>query len=568
MTSEIFSGSIALEEGDVGVDFEVSLDRVRLAAGTVEIGTWNVAECHIGDAGGGTFQLTAEGETLLFRAVDPAAFAEMVARRFRATGLTERLRSLAQATNGTAKPSPAPPAEDDALGSVEEAGGADQAWPTPPAPADAAGGADQAWPAPLAPESVEEAGGETLPAAEEPAAGEEPPPGGDPGDPWIADSEPGWPEPAPERAAPEPVAADSPSDQPPHLSLVLSDFPSGGDPAAGRPHGPPSDLPEIDADTIARWRSAADPGASQDSWFPRPGGVETVERAAEPEVAEGGGGRFRGSSLQRLSAAVTALKSRPAAEPALEPAEEQPDEPDDGPSVADQILESQRQLRSGHTLKKFTAAGAKKAGLWAAGLTVVAGLGFATPRVLGSIDWESDPVPTTVAPTTTVTVPVTTTLGETTTTSLAVPDEPVFDLPSQDFAASWNAVAADVSSVLALPPVLAPGPFSQPFTSHLSLEGVVGEDGTLDTYTLTIDPTGPTESDRLGILTLGVAVATAAPDLSGPGRAELLRALGLDVSAPRLEGVDGRVERGGVLFSLRYEAEAVRLVLTVEPGGA
>lgn len=542
MTSEIFSGSIALEEGDVGVDFEVSLDRVRLAAGTVEIGTWNVAECHIGDAGGGRFQVTAEGETLLFRAVDPAAFAEMVARRFRSTGLTERLRSLAQTTNGTARPSPAPPAEDTAEVAAEDA----------------------------AEVAAEAAGSETRPAAEEPAPGEAPPGGGDLGDPsWVAGVDPGSPEPDPESAAPEPVAGDSPPGEPPHLSLVVtSDVAPDGDSPSGRPLGPPSDLPEIDADTIARWRSAADPGVSQESWFPRPGGVETVEREAGPETVDEGGGRFRGSSLQRLSAAVTALKSRPAAESALEPAEGQPDEPEDGPSVADQILESQRQLRSGHTLRKFTAAGAKKAGLWAAGLTVVAGLGFATPRVLGSIDWESDPVLTTVAPTTTVTVPVTTTLGEATTTSLALPDQPVFDLPSQDFAASWNAVAADVSSVLALPPVLAPGPFSRPFTSYLSLEGVVAEDGTLDTYTVTIDPTGPTESDRLGILTLGVAVATAAPDLSGPGRAELLRALGLDVSAPRLEGVDGRVERGGVVFSLRYEAEAVRLVLTVEPGGA
>jgi hypothetical protein len=111
------------------------------------------------------------------------------------------------------------------------------------------------------------------------------------------------------------------------------------------------------------------------------------------------------------------------------------------------------------------------------------------------------------------------------------------------------------------------GPFQERFTSYAAMVGVVQPDGTLDEFSIVIDPTGPAEYDRIGIQALGVAVAVVDPARSPEGRAALLGQLGFNVRQPLLEGIDGSVETGGVRYTLLYDSEAVTLTLTVAAAG-
>jgi hypothetical protein len=95
----------------------------------------------------------------------------------------------------------------------------------------------------------------------------------------------------------------------------------------------------------------------------------------------------------------------------------------------------------------------------------------------------------------------------------------------------------------------------------------VGPDGTVDRFSLVIDPTGPANSDRLGIQSLGVAVKVMDPGSTGSSRAALLRSLGLDVNAPNLAGIDSSLDVDGIRYSLRYDPESVTLTLSVAPIG-
>ena len=242
-------------------------------------------------------------------------------------------------------------------------------------------------------------------------------------------------------------------------------------------------------------------------------------------------------------------------------------EDDEDETVADEILEQQQSLRLKTTMSRSIPV--RKIGIGVGIVAVIAAIGFATPTVidiLGGDDSESPAATDTTLPETSTTVAPTTTTTQATTTTTQVPAvAEAFDVPSQEFVESWNELAADIDPALrfrALPPS---GDFEAGFTQYIAMLGTIGPDGTLDAFTIEVDPAGPSGSDQLGIQALGVAIAVVDPSLEPAQRAELLGVLGLDVRDPSLGGIDGSVTRNGVAYALRYDPEAVRLFLSVEP---
>lgn len=241
-------------------------------------------------------------------------------------------------------------------------------------------------------------------------------------------------------------------------------------------------------------------------------------------------------------------------------------EDDDDDTVADEILEQQQSLRLKTTMSRSFPV--RKIGIGVGIVVAIAAVGLATPTVidiLSADDSESPVVTNTTLPETSTTLAPTTTTTQATTTTLAPPVAEAFDVPSQEFVESWNELAAEIDPALrfrALPPS---GDFEAGFTQYIAMLGTIGPDGTLDAFTIEVDPAGPSGSDQLGIQALGVAIAVVDPSLEPGERAELLGVLGLDVRDPSLGGIDGSVTRNGVAYALRYDPEAVRLFLSIEP---
>ena len=242
---------------------------------------------------------------------------------------------------------------------------------------------------------------------------------------------------------------------------------------------------------------------------------------------------------------------------------------DDGDTIADEIVESSSALRLTTTTRRSLPF--RKVGIGVAIVALIGAIAFATPTVIDILSPDADTAATvapdtTVPETSTTAAPTTTTLASTTTVPAPVVSD-AFDVSSQRFVEDWNAVADDVNPALRFRTLLPSGDFEAGFTQYIAMLGTIGPDGTLDRFTIEVDPAGPSESDQLGIQVLGVAIAVVDPSLEPAQRAELLGVLGLDVRNPELGGLDGRVTRNGVTYELRYDEESVRLLLSVQPAG-
>ncbi|MDX1449042.1 MAG: hypothetical protein R3246_08250, partial [Acidimicrobiia bacterium] len=351
----------------------------------------------------------------------------------------------------------------------------------------------------------------------------------------VADSDPGWDEPEPDWD-PQPESEPVPD----KLEVPAEEGGFESDPV------PASDPSEFEDDT-----SEGDPDALDD-------------------------GRFGGSALDRLSAAIGSLRAGGADDETMS-AEGDDDDGEYvlGPNtVATDVLETQRALRE-HRLKVVARGKWLKVGaVVVAVAAIVALFAFLTPPAIDFLrNYESEPdVPVTSAPTTTppTTVAPTTTLApeetvETAPAALPTGAETIFDLPSPEFVAAWEAAGGPIDEVLLFDQLPTLGPFSEQFTPFLSMEGIVAPDGTVDEFQLVIDPTGPAEYDRISIQALGVAIATVDPERSPEGRATLLGQLGLNVRQPQLEGIDGSIESAGIAYTLVYDAAANLLTLSVAP---
>lgn len=395
---------------------------------------------------------------------------------------------------------------------------------------------------------------------------------------------------------PSSVSADFPDQAPDNDAIV-----HGHALAADEPSSIHQSVHEAEPVRTEWYEGAESPGIHEEkSGADQPPAVEVEERSS----------KFGRSSRERLASAMSDFRDRQespeaVSRDAVSSAASQPEDPEssgDGPvsessgflipgdegyvfpddgeledvaafqipddiTVADEIIASQRSLRSGSKLT-FDRTIFKKAAIGFGIVGVLAGVGFAVPVVLDFFsepDAVATPTPTTVAVTASTVVTETTAVTETTLASQFA--ESAFDLAAPAFVERWNEIAAGVSPNLRFRSSLPAGDFEVGFTPYIAMLGAseAGSGGSIDSFSLEIDPTGPSESDRLGIQALGLAIAVADPTLEPNERGAVLGEMGLNVRDPSLAGLDGRTTRNGIDYQLFYDAEAVMLRLDIAP---
>lgn len=502
--SGTFSGQLAVGDEQLDVDLQVSVETVRLVTGAAEIGQWPLHQIRVTPRGDGSYRMVVDDDIVDFHPDEPDTFGELVDFMF--TG-----------PNGTAAVAPASTSDDDDA-DVMLPGSA----PTPPIPAG-------------------------LPSPTPEAAGAERPP--DVPDVGLSDEEPVG---AGEETAPpfDPIPPETRAEEPLIPGLAVPNHEIPGD--------------EVTEDEIG--------GGGTDEVPP-----EDEEEEAASSIAELLAPRYEDD------------------EP--DTAEELSDEPDDPeepePSPSSLIPPSERDegsaiegdstagLRERLSPSRFGRRALRVVGLSVAGLALMGVAALTGPSTIdaassllaGSTD--SDPTPTTSTPTTAPAATDDSTVTSTTTTQAVAGEQVsassgdgIFSQQSMVFVESWNRVGGRIADALRIDDTgFPPGPFSEPFTDYIRLTGQIGGDSIPERITLEIDPTGPTASDLLGIQTLGVAVAVANPELDGPGRAAFLARLGLDVDAPRLDGLDGQAVANGVDYRLVYDTDTGLIVFTLTPAG-
>jgi hypothetical protein len=256
----------------------------------------------------------------------------------------------------------------------------------------------------------------------------------------------------------------------------------------------------------------------------------------------------------------------------------QSDDADEAVTVADAIIASQRSLRESSTKPSRLPGFLRRLAILTGVVLLLGGLGLGGYLAFRLLTEDAEPTGTTSAqPTPTVdgsqvtpsTSPVATTAPPTTEaapeTTVAPRQPTAFALTAPEFVKRWNETAAAINTQLALPSLL-PGEFEFQLTPYVAVAGTVGAAGSVDTVTMTIDPTGPSEADAVGLQAMGMMIAVADPNLDGPGRRDLLASMGLDVSKPVLIGLDSATARGGVGYRLFYDDAAQRLFFTAAAG--
>lgn len=514
-TSATYSGLLVTGTGDaLEIDLEIVGGRtLRMSAAGDELGAWPVDECRIAadSAEGGSFRLVVDGEDAGFTPTDPAGFQSLIDEVMGGSSTDEDLATDHQGDQpdpsiGSATEDPvaflfgSSPAPTPVTTELGDFDNPDADWSEAPAEARAAEA------------EVEEVETITAGAGWESQAEIEPP--------SVSDQ------------APTDLAADGDE-------IVLV----------------------VEADSALE--------NSPPDWIDAEEELDVDLDVEEIDEPPGGG-----SALGRLSAAIGSLRSS-----SQEPEGEEDDDGEYhiGPNtVATDVLETQRTLRQ-HQLKEMAKSNwLKWGGTAVATAAVIALFAFLTPRAIDFLQsYESDIAPppevadTTAPP---ITPPPATEgdtppddTGSTTPEALPIGAEggTIFDRPSPEFVTTWDSAGGAIDAVLKFDGFPQLGPFEERFTPYLAMNGIVAPDGTLDQFTLEIDPTGPAEYDRIGIQALGVAIAIVDPERSPEGRASLLGELGLNVRQPLLEGIDGTAEAAGIAYTLFYDASASLLTMTV-----
>ncbi len=295
--------------------------------------------------------------------------------------------------------------------------------------------------------------------------------------------------------------------------------------------------------------------------------VEMEEIVERIPARRGMGGIFSKSAGERFSAVAGAMRDHTDS-----------DEDEDTVSVADQILASQEQLRSGSKVVRFTPALVKKVTIGMVIVMIVAGFVLITPTVIGflvdrvqseaNVASPATTIPidaTTVAPAPSTTVPA----DQTTAGGIEVVDaQPVFQLDSAEFVDRWNDTGSRVAESLVIGDAPEVGPFGLGFTRYLGMEGIVSDGGLIESYTVVVDPLGDPQDDQLGIQAFGVAINVAEPEATGPELSSILLDMGLDVANPVVEGLGGSTSRNDVTYALEYDGERQLIRLTITSGTA
>ncbi len=334
---------------------------------------------------------------------------------------------------------------------------------------------------------------------------------------------------------------------------------------------------------------------------------ETESADDEPAEVDGLSGRYAGTSQGRLARIVAARRSKASPDAREDEATEggaDLDDPNDAMTVADQVLEAQNAMRANASNARDWGRIAKRLGIGVLALTIVGVIVLAAitvPSMFGgasAAESTDPPVPATQpagqsddgastavaaasvdAPTAGEDSPAVT--SATVPTSADAPSENteeaseaagsdatpgVFGRPVAEFIDEWDEVARQVSPALLIPTAIVPGDFEFGFTSHLSMAGVVDRSGELGLVSLLVDPSGDAQSDALALQSLGVAITVVDATTTGADRRNILAGLGLDVAAPDLDGLDGRLTQNGVSYHLVYDAESEMLTFTLGPG--
>lgn len=611
---QTYRGKITLDEGDeVDVDLELSDDTIRLATEVAEIGTWARADCEIVDAGDGVYDIVVDGDRVSFEPFDEEPFLAGLRPgngRVDEAGTSDDDEAAVDGEDVVSDSEP----DDEAAGhglagedeitvvgdevfvdvevddtvhvfgdDVTEIGTDDDSFDVEVV-GFAAGSAVEVEPADAPADSDDDDGDSEGCGLGEPGDAEDD--DGDASDVVNDDTddavEPDRGSDATDDLSEDTEDAVDPVEEPADAAGAVIDEDVDLDALEAA-------LSELETPQVESVEEATDPESeTSDSggWFSAPAASSSPPPGFEPDDGEPEEeeprGRFGGSSVERLAAAVGALKSQRGMTPADEAvAAAQAEESE---SVVESILASQRNLRQTTHVKRFTWELVRKVG---AGILL--GIGVAAVIVLSPRAWDvisRQFVSETTIPQTQVSVPtgedprVTTTTAEVspaTTTAVESPGTTVvpttsieqassiFDRPVADFYATWNAVGGDIESVLRFQVLPPNGDFENEFYPYLTISGEVGEDGTVDSFTLVVDPTGPADSDRIGLQALGVAIKVVDAESTGSSRAALLAALGLDVRSPELAGVNTSIDVDGVRYELRYDEEAVELVFTLSP---
>jgi hypothetical protein len=127
-----------------------------------------------------------------------------------------------------------------------------------------------------------------------------------------------------------------------------------------------------------------------------------------------------------------------------------------------------------------------------------------------------------------------------------------------DFATGWNALAERLDPGLKLPEGL-PAAFTDNPVGYVTIAGEADAD---PWFQVVGRASGTPAGDRRVLVALGMAIAIADPSLSGGDRADLLRALGLDVTDPELEGINSSLSHNGVTYTLTFSGGELTLKVT------
>ncbi len=607
-----FSGRVIPDDGEpLDVEVVVARDMIRMVSGVTEIGTWSVPGCHLEPAGDDAFTIGEDGDAVRFEPDDSPGFQDVVESV--AAGSLAPLFANPPAAAEQALDSGGPFEIDvtvagDPGGEIEidpgpEDAGVGTGYVDTVSEIDLPGFANRD-------ESAEPETGEHFepsdqdqsagPEAAEPEADEQSEPSEPSGQDQSAELEAGdddHTEPLDEPEVDE--TSDVEPSEPAYDEADLDDASAGvADAGAGDPQPLEglSDDPAFSVDETSEESPEESPESevSDDVGGPElrrsfgqrlsrrrippppatpiegtEGGSQPTEPAPSLEAGEAG------IDLEAISAGVADPVSDTAALAAAVDALRENVEPGEisGTTVADTILEAQRSLRSSSSKASDLPDRMKKAAVFLGVLILLGGLGLggylAFQILVAARPAES--VPTTVAAGGTTTPAVSTPPATTVPSSTAVPtttaprQPTAFELSAPEFVARWNDTADRFNPALRLPSLL-PGDFEFQLTPYIAALGSVGETGSIAEITLLIDPSGPSDSDALGIQAMGVMIAAVDPNLDGQERKSLLASMGFDVEKPSLVGVDGLSARNGVAYRLVYDSEAVELRFTASPG--
>ncbi len=152
----------------------------------------------------------------------------------------------------------------------------------------------------------------------------------------------------------------------------------------------------------------------------------------------------------------------------------------------------------------------------------------------------------------------------TATTSLPVPVW--FELTPAEFASRWNLKAAEIDVEAALPTSVRGG-FDVTISEWIYIQGTAGEDGTMNSVVITVDPTGPVSSDQHAILVWGLAMTVVDPTGAPAERRAILERLGVDLDDIQLDGVDNGLDWGRNRFTMQYLPGLSSVLLRIQPAG-